>query len=103
LVVPDLLIASYIIPWAGDTANRVNPRNGLCLNALHDRAFDQGFITVSGNLKVELSPVLKTAPIQGPTKRFLLDYEGAGIRLPDRFLPEPSLLDWHRKNVFRRK
>jgi len=103
LAVQDLLIASHIIPWAKDTANRVNPRNGLCLNALHDCAFDRGFITLGGNLKVAVSPLLKAAPIQQVTKKFLLDYEGAGIRLPDRFLPDANLLDWHRNNVFRRK
>jgi putative restriction endonuclease len=38
----DLLIASHIIPWSKDEKNRLNPMNGLCLNALHDRAFDKG-------------------------------------------------------------
>jgi len=33
--------ASHIVPWAEDERNRLNPRNGLCLNALHDRAFDR--------------------------------------------------------------
>jgi len=103
LGVQELLIASHIVPWARDTANRVNPRNGLCLNALHDCAFDRGFITLSGNLKVEVSPLLKAAPVQEATKRFLLDYEGTGVRLPERFLPDANLLDWHRNNVFRRK
>src|SRR5258708_2851259 len=42
LRVPELLVASHIIPWAEDVPNRLNPRNGLCLNALHDRAFDRG-------------------------------------------------------------
>jgi putative restriction endonuclease len=102
LAVQDLLIASHIVPWAKDKANRVNPRNGLCLNALHDCAFDRGLITFNGKLKVEVSPVLKAAPIEPVTKRFLLDYEGAAIRLPERFLPDSDLLDWHRRNVFRR-
>ena len=35
----ELLNASHIIPWRVDTTNRLNPRNGICLNALHDRAF----------------------------------------------------------------
>ena len=43
LDVPELLNASHIIPWSKDEANRMNPRNGLCLNAIHDRAFDRGF------------------------------------------------------------
>ena len=36
LTVQPLLTASHIIPWAEDEKNRLNPRNGLCLNALHD-------------------------------------------------------------------
>jgi len=35
----ELLNASHIIPWRVDSTNRLNPRNGICLNALHDRAF----------------------------------------------------------------
>ncbi|MBI2925427.1 MAG: HNH endonuclease [Verrucomicrobia bacterium] len=102
LAVPDLLVASHIVPWAKDKANRVNPRNGLCLNALHDSAFDRGFITLTAKLKVEVSPTLKAAPIQAATKRLLLDYDDADIRLPERFLPDAELLEWHRTNVFRR-
>ncbi|QTA93412.1 HNH endonuclease [Desulfonema magnum] len=41
MFVPDLLIASHIVPWSVDEDNRLNPSNGLCLNALHDRAFDK--------------------------------------------------------------
>jgi predicted restriction endonuclease len=39
LAVPELLVASHIVPWARDTKQRMNPRKGLYLNALHDRAF----------------------------------------------------------------
>lgn len=102
LAVQDLLIASHIVPWAKDEANRVNPRNGLCLNALHDCAFDRGFITLSERLKVEVSPLLKAVPIEPVTGRLLLEYEGTTIRLPERFLPDGDLLNWHRRNVFRR-
>ena len=41
-----LVITSHIVPWCEDSQNRLNPQNGLCLSALHDRAFDQGLITV---------------------------------------------------------
>jgi predicted restriction endonuclease len=101
LGVQDLLIASHIVPWAEDTANRVNPRNGLCLNALHDCAFDRGFITLKRKLRVEESPLLRAAPIEPVTKRLLLDYEGAPMKLPERFLPDADLVDWRRRNVFR--
>ena len=32
LSVPSLLVASHIVPWRHDRANRVNPRNGLLLD-----------------------------------------------------------------------
>lgn len=54
-----LVIASHIIPWSEDTQNRLNPHNGLCLSALHDRAFDQGLITVMPDLRVRVSTKLK--------------------------------------------
>jgi putative restriction endonuclease len=39
-----LLVASHIKPWKHSDVKteRTNPTNGLCLNALHDKAFDQG-------------------------------------------------------------
>ena len=42
IAIPELLIASHIMPWASHPNQRLDPRNGLCLNALHDRAFDRG-------------------------------------------------------------
>src|ERR1035437_287079 len=32
LSIADFLVASHIVPWAIDEINRLNPRNGLCLN-----------------------------------------------------------------------
>ena len=103
LAVPDLLIASHIVPWAKDPANRVNPRDGFCLNPLHDCAFDRGFITVCPKLRVAVSPALKDAPVGLATNRLLLDYEDVVITLPERFIPDAALLDWHRKHVFRHR
>ncbi|MFN2475342.1 MAG: HNH endonuclease [Chthoniobacterales bacterium] len=100
LTIRELLVASHIVPWATDHANRVNPRNGLCLNSLHDRAFDRGLIAVSKNLRVSVSPTLKAGPLESAAKRFLLDYEDSELFPPDRFLPDPTFLEWHRSNVF---
>lgn len=57
--IPELLIASHIIPWARDKKNRLNPQNGLCLNSLHDKAFDKGLITFDDNYKLILSKKIK--------------------------------------------
>jgi putative restriction endonuclease len=100
LAFPEVLVASHILPWAKDAANRVNPRNGLCLNALHDRAFDRGLLTISAKLTVELSPRLHAVPVSAETKRLLVDFDGADVRMPERFLPEPEFLTWHRENIF---
>lgn len=56
---PRLLVASHIMPWAIDKENRMNPRNGLCLNVLHDKAFDLGLITIMPNYFVRIAENLK--------------------------------------------
>ena len=55
---PRLLVASHIVPWKSDAKNRLNPRNGLCLSALHDRAFDRGLITLTDEFRILVSPAL---------------------------------------------
>ncbi len=100
LAIPKLLLASHIVPWKVDVRNRVNPRNGLCLNPIHDRAFDKGLITVTEDFKVQVSKSIKSASRSSAVKRFLLDYEGKSIELPARFQPEPSFLKFHNENVF---
>ena len=40
----ELLIASHIRPWGLDEKNRLNPRNGIAINALHDKAFEKGVL-----------------------------------------------------------
>ena len=43
----DLLVAGHILPWATHTEHRLNPHNGICLNSLHDRAFEKGLIAIA--------------------------------------------------------
>jgi putative restriction endonuclease len=97
---PLLLLASHIVPWAADTANRLNPSNGLCLSALHDRAFDKGLIAVDTDYRVRVSPTLKRQGEYPLVRDGLLALEGQQIRLPERFLPDRELLAWHLKTLF---
>ncbi len=102
LAVPDLLNASHILPWSKDEKNRVNPRNGLCLNTLHDRAFDRGLLTITSDLKVRISPsIKKPAKRTDPTQQFLTRYDGMTITLPRRFLPEREFLEYHNEKIFK--
>lgn len=100
LGVRSLLIASHIIPWKKDRLNRLNPRNGLCLSALHDRAFDKGLITVTPELRIKVSKELKTSASEKFVASSLLSLEGERLTLPEKFLPEPRFLEYHAKNIF---
>ena len=56
----EMLRASHIVPWSLNPALRLDPRNGLCLNALHDAAFDRGLITLSEKFELCVSRRLKS-------------------------------------------
>jgi predicted restriction endonuclease len=88
------------VPWAVDVKNRTNPRNGLCLNAIHDRAFDCGLLTVMPTLRVNISPKAKRKSSDVGTRELLLRYEDAPISLPRHFAPEPEFLTYHNEHVF---
>lgn len=98
LAVAELLVGSHIVPWAADAGNRTNPRNGLCLNVLHDKAFDRGLIAVDDSYRVLVSSRVRKLGLE--QARAVLEVEGAVLRMPRRFLPDPGLLAWHRANVF---
>ncbi|MCA8900825.1 MAG: HNH endonuclease [Hyphomonas sp.] len=91
---PEVLIASHIIPWSKNEKLRLDPRNGICLNSLHDRAFDKGLITLNNDLSVRCSPkLLVPADIRGL-------FEGRVATAPDKFHPLPEYLEYHRDVVF---
>lgn len=100
LPIPELLIASHIVPWVADVKNRTNPCNGLCLNALHDRAFDCGLLTITTDLKVRLSPRLKKNSADLAFKTFLHRYENVPISSPRHFGPSVEFLRYHNERVF---
>ena len=90
-----LVIASHIVPWSEDTKNRLKPQNGLCLSALHDRAYDQGLITVIPDFEVRVSPKIKANKKDSFISESLLRFDQKPIRFPDRFGPSPAFLEWH--------
>lgn len=95
-----LLVASHIVPWRTDKNNRLNPRNGLCLSALHDKAFDLGLFTLTLNLKIKNSQKLKEMAGNPFAADWLVGLEGRSIELPQKFGPLEEFIDWHNKNVF---
>lgn len=99
LAVPELLVASHIIPWSKNLKEACNPANGLCMNALHDKAFDMGFITITEEFKVQVSEKLLKKRDEVVAKYFV-PYHKKEIIKPDRFLPQKDFLHYHNTEIF---
>lgn len=95
-----LLVASHIVPWSKNKEHRLNPKNGLCLCAIHDRAFDSGLISFDENLTI-----LFSNEIEKIDKKRFQDYfgqfESKGLNIPKKFYPSLEFLKFHRENIFR--
>lgn len=101
--VPELLVASHIVPWAQNEKERLNPENGICLSSLYDRAFDQGLISISSDYCILLSDKLKEyAKCDFYGKNFA-SIENQKILLPEEHLPKKLFLEWHRDMVFNKQ
>jgi predicted restriction endonuclease len=98
IAIPVILIASHIVPWGVAKDKRLNPSNGLCLSAIHDRAFDKGLMTVTPEYTIVVSKVINDD--DSKQAKLLQDLHGKKITLPEKFLPDRSSLAWHYHNVF---
>ena len=99
LSLPKLLVASHIVPWRSNQENRLNPKNGLCLSMLHDKAFDLGMITIAEDMTVRVSEDV----VQSKDDFFMssvLAYQGKSILLPEKFSPGEGFLAYHRETIF---
>jgi len=100
--IPDLLIASHIIPWSKNVHERLNPENGLCLSALYDRAFDRGLIGFNSNLEVVFSDQLKAKHKAPFFQKHFGDIEGKQLDSAVKYSPRIEFLDYHMMSIFRR-
>lgn len=101
IATPQLLRASHIVPWSADPTLRTNPSNGLCLNALHDAAFDRGLISLTDDLELILSKSLIGSMPPSLFNEMFQSRAGLSIRVPERRKPRPEMVKHHRENIFR--
>jgi putative restriction endonuclease len=99
LDIPELLIASHIIPWKNNENSRIDPQNGLLLSAIHDKAFDIGLITITPDHRVRISKRIFKSKSEF-LKPSIIDFDGKEINIQSKFLPKQEYLHWHNKNKF---
>lgn len=87
-----VLIASHIVGWAENRDTRLDAANGVCLNALHDRAFDAGLIAIRDDLSIAVSPRMA-----GEARRFFESRAYSRMRLPEKVAPAREYLAAHRE------
>ncbi|WP_417047025.1 HNH endonuclease [Enorma massiliensis] len=101
--VPASVTASHIKPWAAATpSERLMSSNGLLLNALHDRAFDRGLITLDDRYRVVVSSRVPHTPTNN---QWLYAFDGRKIALPDSdesTWPSLDFIHYHNDCVFER-
>jgi putative restriction endonuclease len=98
--IPNLLVAGHIIPWSIDEKNRMNPRNGLCLNYLHDKAYELGLITIDPNYNILISSNITDDEKTEANLYFFGKLQNKKIILPGRYLPDKKFLEYHYETRF---
>lgn len=98
---PSFLIAGHIKPWSLDEKNRLNPQNGIAINALHDKAFENGLLTITPDYKIKISSILLKQKKSQCVEDYFLKYHNQDIILPSRFLPDIEFLKYHNEERFR--
>jgi hypothetical protein len=103
IAVRELLIASHIVPWNAAEQHRLDPQNGIALNALHDKAFDRGLITFDTELRLVLAPSLRDHFANATVAQSFKAYEGKALIVPAEAAgPKAEYLEWHRNELFGR-
>jgi putative restriction endonuclease len=92
LAISRLIVAAHIVPWAADPANRMNPRNGICLCGTHDLAFEHGILLVQPDTTIHIAERFENFRGSPAAADWLFRYHGHRLRSPERWPPDPELL-----------
>lgn len=99
--IPDLLVASHIIPWSQNEEERLNPENGICLSVLYDRAYDKGLIGITEKYQILISAELKSKEIKEYYPSTFGNLNSQSLNLPHKYLPKKEFLQFHLDTIFR--
>ena len=98
--IPELLLASHIVPWSKSENERLNPENGICLSALYDKAFDKGLIGINEKYKILLSDKLTKKKGTDYFIKYFAPLKGQSLILPQRYIPKKKFIQYHLDVIF---
>ena len=93
------LEAAHIKPYASSGPNHTN--NGLLLRSDFHKLFDKGYITITKQLKIEVSRTIKEEFHSG---KEYYKYHGNSLEImPKNVMEHPSEdhINWHNKNIYK--
>lgn len=95
---PVLIQASHIVSWSEDEENRTNPQNGLCLNTLMHKAYDENLIGISPDYEVFVSERFfceRQKDVDQRTVDYIRGFNHQKLTFPRRFYPDRDMLSMH--------
>lgn len=99
---PCLLVASHIKPWKASTAEeKVAADNGILINALHDRAFDQGLMTLDDSGSRLRFVVSRKVRRDDASEKWLWRFNGTEMLIPRRLAPRHEFIEYHNDVIFK--
>jgi putative restriction endonuclease len=92
------LDAAHIRPFHSIESHDV--RNGILMRSDIHRLFDQGYVTVTPDLRFHVSPRIRDQFQNGV---IYYDLHGRPVNVPDGIdqRPDPSALEWHSSTIYR--
>ncbi|KIA97893.1 restriction endonuclease [Flavobacterium sp. KMS] len=101
--IPELLLASHIMPWSKSEEHRLNPENGICFSALYDKAFDKGLIGINTNHEIMFSDSIKKKKETEFYIRYFSSLENQKINVAQKYLPRKEFLEYHLDTIFNKQ
>ena len=101
--IPELLLASHIIPWSKNEEHRLNPENGICFSSLYDKAFDKGLIGINTNHEIIFSETIKKKKETEFYNKYFSSIENQKIMVAQKYLPRKEFLEYHLDTIFNKQ
>ena len=90
-----ILKSLLCVSWSDSVDNRMNPTNGLCLNPLFHKAYDNYLMAITPDYEICISEQMLSNIKEENTVLFLKNLNGRKIIMPEKFSPNQEFLSQH--------